>query len=724
MQQSQQNGLITTLFMAVFMVSVLLCYANTFSSPFLFDDYNFIVKNNPKLQIDELSFSKLKEATIESTGKKRPLATISLAINYYFSGTDTTSYHLINIVIHILTGIFLFFLFRITLALTETRKGENTTLVFPTKTHYWVAFIAVLIWLLHPLQTNAVTYIVQRMTSMAALFFILSLLCYVKGRILVSTKASAVRIGTLMGGCAVFGLCAVASKENAATLPIFILLYEWFFFQDLKSINKKYVVIGTIAVVFLFVMISLLFLGANPVHRIMSGYGRWDFTMTERLLTQFRVIAYYLTLIVFPHPGRLTIDYNYPMSFSLFDPPTTLISIMMVGMLLFLSMYAARSHRLFSFAVLWFLGNLVIESSVIPIEIIYEHRLYLPSMMIFLFAVYLAWNRFSSKWAVAAAVLVITTGLGLWTYQRNQVWSSDVGFWEDAAQKAPGYARPLQNLAYSLQQRGEHETAIKYYRKSLKIEEKGAAYYNMGLSYSKMGWHLEAINAFRDAIDKHHRRSKSYAAIGYELTMIGEFGNAVTNYKMAIERDPENQKARKNLKKLVNFLRQCRNPEACVESLSHQYPENPALYFKKGLIYEHRRMITKASAAYEKALSLMLESDRLLYLLTLEHLGTCRLMRGDIDGAMALYRKGAGLAPHDSRFSYEMAALKAYQGKIMDALKWLRQAIDSGFSNQKKLESDTRLQTLRQTHEYQKLKSQIIDSRQQSKLKNPMEKRP
>jgi tetratricopeptide (TPR) repeat protein len=707
MQQSQQNGLITTLFMAVFMVSVLLCYANTFSSPFLFDDYNFIVKNNPKLQIDELSFSKLKEATIESTGKKRPLATISLAINYYFSGTDTTSYHLVNIVIHILTGIFLFFLFRITLALTETRKGENTTLVFPTKTHYWVAFIAVLIWLLHPLQTNAVTYIVQRMTSMAALFFILSLLCYVKGRILVSTKASAVRIGTLMGGCAVFGLCAVASKENAATLPIFILLYEWFFFQDLKSINKKYVVIGTIAVVFLFVMISLLFLGANPVHRIMSGYGRWDFTMTERLLTQFRVIAYYLTLIVFPHPGRLTIDYNYPMSFSLFDPPTTLISIMMVGMLLFLSMYAARSHRLFSFAVLWFLGNLVIESSVIPIEIIYEHRLYLPSMMIFLFAVYLAWNRFSSKWAVAAAVLVITTGLGLWTYQRNQVWSSDVGFWEDAAQKAPNYARPLQNLAFSLQQKGEHEKALDYYQKSLEIKKNPAIYYNMGLSYSNMGWHLEAINAFQKALDTKYTKSSVYAGMAYELTMVGEFEAALENYKKALKRNPQNREAKNRFKQLTRFLGQCRDPKACVDALSAQYPQDPALWFKKGLLYEHRRNIRQAVAAYEKAMSLMQESDRQLYLLTLNHLATCRLMTGKINEAMSLFRTGTRLAPNDYRFSYQLAALNAYQDNLDEAIKWLEIAVDSGFSDLNRLSKDTRMLKIRKMPSYQKIKDRI-----------------
>lgn len=709
MQESKQSKLSTTLFVAVFMVSVLLCYANTFNAPFLFDDYNFIVKNNPEIQIDELSIDTLKETAASPAGRKRPLATISLAVNYYFSGTDTTDYHLVNTAIHLLGGIFLFFLFRITLGLAENQRGKNahSGSVSHQKTHSWIAFLAVLIWLVHPLQTNAVTYIVQRMTSMAAMFFILSMLCYAKGRIQMRTGKSAVRVGLFMGGFVIFGLCAVASKENAATLPLFILLYEWFFFQDLKSVQTRYVIIGSMAAIFVFIALCFLFLGSNPVHSIMRGYGLWDFTLPQRLLTEFRVVAYYLTLIFFPHPGRLTIDYNYPLSFSLTDPPTTILSIAMVGVLLFLAVYSARKHRLFSFCILWFLGNLVIESTIIPIEIIYEHRLYLPSMMICLFVVYLAWQVFSSPKTLTVGVLAIAAILGLWTHQRNQVWSSDIVFWEDAARKAPNYARPLQNLAWSLQHKGHHEKAVHYYEKSLEIKKKPAAFYNMGLSYSKMGWHLEAINAFRNAIDSNYRNSHVYEGLAYELTLIGEFEAAIKNYKKALEINPDNQAAKSRFQELIRFLKQCRNPEACVNALSEQNPENPALWFKKGFIQERRRNIKEAIAAYEKVLSLMPESSRQLYLLTLNHLATCRLMGGKTDEAMALFGKGAILAPEDYKFSYQLAALHAYQGNMEEAIKWLETAVENGFSDIDRLESDTRLRKIREMPFYQDLKNRI-----------------
>lgn len=709
MRTERKNFSINSIWIAVLIVSAIAAYANTFHAPFLFDDFNTIVKNNPDIQIDEISFKELKEAATSTLGKKRPLATLSLAVNYYFSGTDTTGYHLFNTAIHALTGIFLFLLFYLTLTLPamKTNNDEAGTPSFIAgQGPAWIAFLAALLWLLHPLQTNAVTYIVQRMSSMAAMFYVLSLLCYAKGRLLMRDKKTKSAL-PFLGLCILAGLCAIASKEIAATLPFFILLYEWYFLQDLRAIRKTYLLAGIAAAILIFGGIAYLYVGGNPMRHIMAGYRQWDFTLPQRVMTEFRVIAFYLGLILFPHPSRLTLDYDYPLSHSLTQPPTTFICMLMIAVLFLFAVFTARKHRLLSFALLWFLGNLAIESSVIGIEIIYEHRLYLPSMMLFPAVVQMAWYRFKPKWLVNTAIILIAVCLASWTYQRNQVWSSDVRFWQDAALKAPQDARPLQNLAYSFQQRGEHKKAVHYYQKSLEISKKPAAVYNMGLSQSKLGHHLEAITAFQKAIELNYDASFVYMGLAYELAMIGEFQAAVENYKKALEKDPDNQEAKRHFQELIRFLRQCRTPEACVRALCRQDPENPAIWFKLGFLHEGRRNIKEAITNYEKVLSMMPESDRQLYMLTLNHLATCYLMAGKLDKSISLFAKGARLAPNDYRFTYQLAALHAYKGDTQEALKWLEKAVDSGFSDLARLESDTRFRPLRKMPSFQQLKDRI-----------------
>ncbi|MDX1775444.1 MAG: hypothetical protein R3297_02575, partial [Desulfobulbales bacterium] len=353
-------------------------YANTFDSPFALDDYHNIIANRP-IRITEISLETLSEIVQNSLLERRPVANISLALNYYFHQYDVTGYHLVNIAIHVLNGILLYFFIHFTLnfapgSLSPQNKGL-------------IAFSAALMWLVHPLQTQSVTYIIQRMNSLAAMFYLLSFMFYIWARI---SKHKLV-IFTMACGALAAGILAIGSKENAVMLPVFILLYEWYFFQDLRFDLKKhhYLILG---ILILFLLAAVFFyLGTNPLN-VVAGYGGRDFNLQERLLTQLRVVVSYVTMVLYPLPSRLTLEHDFPLSYSLVNPLTTLFSLFALTGITAAALLLSKRERILSFCLLWFLGNLLIESSIIPLEIIFEHRTYLPAMMLVFLFVFIAFR--------------------------------------------------------------------------------------------------------------------------------------------------------------------------------------------------------------------------------------------------------------------------------------------------------------------------------------------
>jgi protein O-mannosyl-transferase len=211
------------LFFLLLSTIVLLIYSNTFKAPFVFDD-NMNIQNNTSIRLGKLTIENIVTAVSESHLQSRPIANISFALNYYFHQYNVTGYHIVNVLIHVTTGIFLYFFVKTTLHLP--------LLHFKDTTATWIASFTVLLWLVHPLHTQSVTYIVQRMNSMASMFYVLSMLLYTRGR-LTSDKR---RQWLLFTGCILAGILAIGSKEIALTIPFFLLLYEWYFFQDLRGV--------------------------------------------------------------------------------------------------------------------------------------------------------------------------------------------------------------------------------------------------------------------------------------------------------------------------------------------------------------------------------------------------------------------------------------------------------------------------------------------------------
>ena len=352
-------------------------YSNSLQVPFLLDDINNI-KDNSHIRLSELSLKEIADAAFNGPSSKRPVANISFALNYYFHGYELFGYHLVNILIHLANGLLLYLFVKQTLRFPCISKKY--------KQSKWIPLVTTFIWLVHPIQIQSVTYVVQRMNSMAVLFYMLSFLLYIKARSVgPPSKSWALYTGSLLAGFLAFG-----SKEISATLPVFILVYEWFFFQDMNRLWLKRNLVRLLMLMPVLVLITILYLGIHPLERILAMHEFWGFTLGQRVLTEFRVIVFYLSLLVLPLPSRLNLQHDFVLSNSIIAPPSTLIAIMAVLLLLGLSICLARRDRLISFCILWFLGNLVIESSVIGLEIIYEHRNYLPSMLILLMVISLA----------------------------------------------------------------------------------------------------------------------------------------------------------------------------------------------------------------------------------------------------------------------------------------------------------------------------------------------
>jgi len=347
----------------------LLVYSNTFHVPFHFDDRPNITQN-PNVLIKALTWERLAQL-IKNTYKEsiRIFSFFTLALNYYFGEFNVFGYHLVNLIIHITSGIFLYWFLILTFNLS-TLKGKYEAISYPA------ALLSSLIFISHPVQTQSVTYIIQRMTSMGGMFYLLSMILYIKGRL------SSGHGRFLYFGAALFTyLLGIFTKENIAILPLFVLLYEFFFFQDLTVSEKgKKVFLILAFIVGLIALTGLAVWGKRYYELIVEGYKIRSFTLEERVLTQFRVVLYYLTLLIYPRPSRLNLDYDFPVSKTIFDPPTTLISILIVAGLIGYSIWKAKKRPVLSFFILWYFGNLVIESSIFPLEMVYEHRLYLPSV--------------------------------------------------------------------------------------------------------------------------------------------------------------------------------------------------------------------------------------------------------------------------------------------------------------------------------------------------------
>lgn len=545
----QRREILLLSFLAILVFSV---YSNTLGSPFVFDDKDNI-ENNPYIRINRLDRSSLQAAG-RSIIATRPVANLSFALNYYFHGYRVFGYHLVNILIHITNGILLYLLVKNTLNLADQefrslrrpepgkkpeKVTDNTSRPTSANGSYLnasrISFFTALVWLVHPIHTQSVTYIVQRMNSMATLFYMLALLLYARGRVTQNLKCRII----LFAGCVLSGFLALGSKEISVTLPLFIILYEWYFFQDLSfSWLKRRSLLLAGMLIFL-VLVVFWYTGTHPLQRILSDYGGRDFTLSQRLLTEFRVVIYYISLLIFPHPSRLNLDHDFALSLSLLHPLSTLFSIAGIIGLFGLAIYLARKNKLISFCILWFLCNLVVESSIIALEIIFEHRTYLPSMMLALMVVILIDRHIKLRW-LGVGILCFAVALGtFWTYNRNKVWQNDISLRRDTVAKSPRKARPHYGLGVALAAQGHLEEAIIHFNSALSIDPNYVAARNsLGSAFARQGKVKKAIEQYNKVLEKNPGYAGAHYNLGKVQASLGNIEDAIFSFRKALAINP------------------------------------------------------------------------------------------------------------------------------------------------------------------------------------------
>lgn len=342
---------------------------------FIFDDWPNIV-SNARLHVDHPSLEGLRQVAFstDSGPLKRPLSMLSFWANYYAAGINPFYFKLTNLLIHLVNGIGLFWLTRLILETSDLRDRA----VFRNGSTNALALTVAAVWLIHPLNLTAVLYVVQRMTSLSASFVILGLLSYVLGRRRLA--AGSVGFPWILTGLFAFGALAVLSKENGALLPFYMAVMEMtlFRFSGLDAKNAKKLKIFFLCVAALPAAAAVGFVLSHPDWLLGKYEGR-NFSLSERLMTESRVLWLYLRWTFVPTPDALGLFHDdVPVSRGLLQPATTLLA---VGGLLLACGGAIRFRKqapLFAFAVFWFLTGHLLESSFIGLELIFEHRNYLP----------------------------------------------------------------------------------------------------------------------------------------------------------------------------------------------------------------------------------------------------------------------------------------------------------------------------------------------------------
>jgi len=428
------------------LIIILTIYSNTFNASWHFDDETNILKEK-SLHLEELSWEKMKNILLTPAGEKnviyRPVARLSLALNYYLGEDNVFGYHLVNLSIHVLASVFLFLFILHTLNLPTTRAYAPNS--------YSIALLATFLWAINPVQTQAVTYIVQRMASMAGMFYIMSMYFYLKGR----TSQNRFPQIAHYSFCFLTAILAFASKENAAMLPISIFFFDLFLIQGLTKGNIKknsYLLLVLILIPLAFALIRMGPSVFSPEH-LTASYAHRGYTLFERLLTQPRVILLYLSLLFYPMPGRLSISHDIAISYGLLEPPTTILAILFIVLFLGVTIVQSKRWPLPSYCILFFFLNHLIESTVFPLELVFEHRNYIPSMLLFVPVAILIVRGitfFSYKKKMQAVfclfIVLIFVGQGHSTFMRNFVWKTEESLWLDAIDKSPNLPRPHHNL--------------------------------------------------------------------------------------------------------------------------------------------------------------------------------------------------------------------------------------------------------------------------------------
>ena len=443
---------------------VLVAYHEAPDNGFHLDDGDNITRHGP-VRMQRFSLEGLRQAWEQSFLPRRPLPSLTFAVDWWRGGGQPRAFQRTNVAIHAAAALLLMLLLReILRASRQVGTALNADLA---------AACAAAMWALHPIQVQAVCYIVQRMTVLATLFSILAVWLYLRGRFAAVSRR---RYSYWLAALASLAL-GLLSKEIAVQTIGLVLLLEVGLCRarplSLRHpLDRVLLIAGGLA---LLAVVADLVLGGPLAGWLEPRYGLRRFTLAERLMTEPRVVIFHLSQIALPLPSRFSIEHDFPLSTSLFLPLTTLPAILGLGAWIGLGLRALANERsrLLGFFLLWPLVALSLESSVLPLEIIFEHRLYLPSAGIAGLAalgLHRAWGRPGWRAPLGVAVGLILSAWLAATLLRVPVWKDDISLYTQALQTAPLSARVRAHLATQYLRVGQFELAERNLREALELD--------------------------------------------------------------------------------------------------------------------------------------------------------------------------------------------------------------------------------------------------------------
>jgi tetratricopeptide (TPR) repeat protein len=453
------------------------------SGPYVFDDYSNLL-NNSFVQVKSLDADALKNASysLAAGPLKRPVAMLSFALNHYFAGgfEKTAPFKLVNMFIHALNGLLVFWLARLVFARLGHLDGRVGQIgVIGGRYALLLAGAVALLWVIHPIQLTSVLYIVQRMTLLSGFFVLLALIGYLQGRQWITEgrhQGAWLITLALLGG----GALGMLSKENAILLPVFVLAIEFVLFPNerpWRSWNQIPKLGRNLLLSSAAVLAGLILIIA--VHMAWPGYSIRHFSLIERLMTESRVLFFYVSLILVPRINEFGLLHDdIAISRSLLLPWTTLPSLLALVSMLGYAIYARRHQPLLSLGVLWFFSAHLLESTVFPLEIAHEHRNYLAVLGILFVIVHLLdrgsmrLGRFS-LWGLIPVMALVFAGT---SYARATQWGDINSLYRYEAIHHPNSASAQAGLSTLLNTQGDYKGAIDLLRRAGELDPREAAF--------------------------------------------------------------------------------------------------------------------------------------------------------------------------------------------------------------------------------------------------------
>ncbi len=675
--------------LCVLFVLTIALYAQTLDDPFHFDDAVTIVWNRAAHLLPDLS------ATVSGLAAFQPsrfVTNLTFALNYYAGGLDTRGYHAVNILVHLGTACLVWWLGNLLVSLTHSslraKRSEakqsykhskiassakdsllaktsiKLNTIFSIENSSNIPYLTALVFLAHPVNTQAVSYLNQRGEALAAMFYLLSVCCYIKGRISGGRQLKFFVIAV------VSGLLASFSKETAITLPLMIMTVELFFFRSKNGAGPRRVLFALLFLGFLVLIPAAFRFNYTEMllREVPSQSHLGDvLTLPTYLLTQVRVFVTFLRLIFIP--AGLNLDHDYPMVHSVGDP-AFLGSACVIAGILAGAYYTRQKHPMLTFAAVWFF--LTLSSNLVPrAHVMFEHKLYL-ALTGTLPALVLGSLAFvKDRRVMIAGLCCIIAIFSVLTFLRNRVWDSEITLWEDVLTKSPDKARVHLSLGVAYAADGRFEDALHLFTRVIeRTSEPYRAYSNRGAVYVKMGRDDLALKDFNSAIASGPGFLDAYLNRGELFARKRDYNSALADFDRVIAMDPQYAPAYRMRGRVYDAMRRYDKAWADYNKALSIDPADVQALAWRGYLQATAGRLDDAFEDFNAALRLDSDlSDAYVYR------GMYYKEKRQSEAAFKDLNKALSLKPDSALAHYQRAGLFLALGQTSEALRDLGQAI-------------------------------------------------